>query len=717
MSEAGEVKLHFLDYWRVIRVRWGIILLVFLLVMITASVTTYFMPKKFQSSAAMELKTDPRTTVLSGGNPSFGGNLSPLFISTQYEIIQRKEVLYPVIERLKLEEKWGTNGEKMRREYVWYQLKSMLNVRQLRNTEMLEMIAESTDPKEASDIANAVAEVYVEERGRQNRERTGKGLTELKVQVDAQEEKVKAAQDRVNHLRAELFEMGFPDIGDDVQQNFGTPVANVLMTKEQEVNAAKTKLATLKSQFENIEKLTDDALVENLQQLNIPDPTVQQVLPVFKQAVAEKARLLNSGLGPRHPSVTAIQAQMDVFKKQLKDQSSSIRQTLATNIRIEEGTLATLEEQVVKLREEQQKAKVKSSEYVTAKQKYAEERAIYLQLNNDYQIKSAQENITIDPVKIWEYAEPATTPSSPRWVLNLALGAVIGLVIGIGLAFFIEYLDTSVKTMEDVENFLGVPVLAIIPKDIDLLHKVSGDTPDAEAYRILRTNIEFNRKSATANTISMVSGGPGEGKSTTLANMAYTFAQGGYSVLIVDADLRRPTQHKLFSLSNDVGLTTYLTTDIRLDDVIFPTGFDNLQIMPSGILPTDAVGILNSQRMSDMISELKGRYDMVFFDSPPILGVSDASVLASEVDLCILVVQHRRFPRSMLTRVKQSVVNVGGTILGVVLNNVDLKHDPNYQYYTSYYDYYAPRRDHEPAPDRRAGATPAGRSARDDDQY
>src|SRR5205823_14610688 len=135
------------------------------------------------------------------------------------------------------------------------------------------------------------------------------------------------------------------------------------------------------------------------------------------------------------------------------------------------------------------------------------------------------------------------------------LGVLVGLVIGIGLAFFIEYLDTSVKTMDDVESLLGVPVLAIIPKNISLLHQAEGDTPDAEAYRILRTNIEFNRANPDANTISIVSGGPGEGKSTTIANLVFICAQDGYSTLIAAPDLRRPIQLPLFDYSNAFNLT------------------------------------------------------------------------------------------------------------------------------------------------------------------
>ncbi len=321
-------------------------------------------------------------------------------------------------------------------------------------------------------------------------------------------------------------------------------------------------------------------------------------------------------------------------------------------------------------------------------------------------------------VSVKQVAEPPTFAARPRVGLNLALGALVGLIVGLGLAFFVEYLDTSVKTMEDVESLLGVPVLAIVPKNIKLLHKEPGDTPDAEAYRILRTNIEFNRKNPEANAISMVSGGPGEGKSTTLANLAFTSAQGGYTTLIVDADLRRPVQHSLFDLTNKVGLTNYLTTDMRLEDVILPTSVENLSVMPSGILPSDAVGILNSQRMSDMIAELKTRFDIVFFDSPPMLGVSDASVLASEVDQTIIVVQHRRFPRAMLSRVKQAVLGVGGTVLGVVLNNVDLKHDQNYYYYTNYYGYYTPRDREARRESRRSpAATPSSNGYSDSEEY
>jgi capsular exopolysaccharide synthesis family protein len=161
-------------------------------------------------------------------------------------------------------------------------------------------------------------------------------------------------------------------------------------------------------------------------------------------------------------------------------------------------------------------------------------------------------------------------------------------------------------------------------------------------------------------------------------------------VLIVDADLRRPSQHTFFQVDNTVGLSDVLIGKVEVADAIQKTSIVNLSFMPSGELPDDAVGILNSQSMIDLIAAVRNHYDLIFFDSPPILGVSDASILASEVDIAIMVVQYRRFPRAMLQRVKGAVENVGGHLLGVVLNNVETKHDSGYQYYTQYYDYYTP---------------------------
>ena len=216
------------------------------------------------------------------------------------------------------------------------------------------------------------------------------------------------------------------------------------------------------------------------------------------------------------------------------------------------------------------------------------------------------------------------------------------------------------------------------------------DSPHAEAYRVLRTNILFSRKNEKANTLTVVSGGAGEGKSTTIFNLATVFAQNGSRILIVDSDLRRPSLHKHVGVSNALGLTDYLLATKSLEEVVQTTKHENLDFLPSGKLPSSSMGILNSSKMKNFIVEARKRYDYVFFDSPPIMGVSDASILASEVDMAILVIQYRKSPQAMTVRAKQMVEKVGGNLLGVVLNNINISQDSYYYYYSGYYyDYYS----------------------------
>jgi polysaccharide biosynthesis transport protein len=219
------------------------------------------------------------------------------------------------------------------------------------------------------------------------------------------------------------------------------------------------------------------------------------------------------------------------------------------------------------------------------------------------------------------------------------------------------------------------------------------DSPHAEAYRVLRTNMLFSRKSESWNTISVLSGGAGEGKSTTLFNLACIFAQNGDRILIVDSDLRRPSIHKMLRVSNALGLTNVLLKQNTLEEVIQITKIPNLDFLPSGKLPSSSLSILSSAKMKDLVQELKARYDFVFFDSPPLLGVSDASILASQMDMVVQVIQYRRYPQPMTIRAKQMIHKVGGNLLGIVLNNINMSQDENYYYYSGYYEYQSKQND------------------------
>jgi len=687
MSDSTEVKLHFLDYWRVVKARAGIIILAFLLTMITAGVTVYFLPREYFSKATIEVKPDETTLKIfeaGGYNAASDSRLAP----TQFKIIQEKGILYPVIDQLNLTTKWANGGPPLVRELAYAKLLGMLDMKEVRNTDLIEIGVWSTDPKEAADIANSIAVEYQDRRLADQTKMVDTGLTQLHDEVSDHEKEVANLGAAATKIRTEL------GIVDPDPENMSNAAGEDLDTQsvraiESQVDDARMKSAEMQTQMDQVNLLKPEELMVALHLLNIDDPTVQKILPLFQDTVAEEARLLTSGLGPNHPKVKEIRALKAVYSQQLDEQISAIKASMTTRLELAKSTQAAMEARLTDARDQFTKRKNEGSDYTDAKYRYLEAKRLLEAARQRYESELLQHGITNVAAQVWETAEPAMGPGRPKVLFYKVLAAIIGLGLGTGLAFFLEYLDTSVKSLEDVERFLGVPVLAVIAKNVGILMHQKVDSPDAEAYRILRTNIEFNRKTPDANTLTLISGGPGEGKSTTLCNLAYTCARGGYSVLVVDADLRRPTQHRLFGVENTVGLSNYLTSNMPFEEVVRATGIENLSFIPSGELQRDAVGILNSQRMTDLIRNTKMRYDLVMFDSPPILGVSDGAVLASEVDLSIMVIEHRRFPRSMLQRVKQAVTNVGGNLLGVVLNKVDAKHDSGYGYYGSYYDYYS----------------------------
>ena len=684
--QQNEAALHAVDYWQVIKNRYGIILLTLLLVFMTAAVITYVMPKKYESEAMIEVKQ--RATGMSPLGPGFGestgaSRTTAQFFGTEFEKIKSSNSLAKVVDKLDLVNKWGVDKETAVRI-----LKGIVNTQNIRGTDLISIRVRHTDKEDARDVTAEVARAYKAYRSEIEGRDADKALYELNKAVRDQEDKV---EERRKVLATIVRTKGIIYKGQDsfygqsgVDEDQGA--RNALQTYFQ-LEQDKMQLA---SQINSLLKYNSDELMVYAAGLNLPENVIKSLHPQYLDAKRQLDDLKIKGLGERHPTVLAAANQIEAMKHQLDEGVVNLRATLQAQLDMASDRLKNVEVMKNDTREEAIKRGLDAQDYVDAKRDFESDQELLQKMK----LKQIGETITKkmpnDSIEIHEDPQISQSPVSPNVTLNLVLGAVVGLIFGVGIAFFLEYLDTSVKSLEDVERYLQVPVLAVIPKDVGILHKQSGMSPDAEAYRILRTNIEFNRKNPEDNAITVVSGGAGEGKSTTLVNLAYICAQGGYTTLMIDADLRRPRLHTFFDINNSVGLTNYLTTELMLEDVILQTPVDNLYFMPSGILPADAAGILNSRRMSELIQDVKQRFDLVLVDSPPILGVSDASVLASEVDLTMIVVQHRKLPRNMLLRVKQAVENVGGNVIGVVLNNVDVRSDSQYQYYTSYYTYYAP---------------------------
>ena len=688
---APEVKLHFLDYWRIIRIRKTVILAVFLLVALTTTLVTFILPEAYSSTVRIQVEKDtPDVSALLGDRAYSGGNpYDPYWLQTEFEKIQSKTVLYKVIERLGLNREWAKkykeSGE-LRNEMTYMILKSMLNVRQSRGTSLIEISVISEKPGEAAQIANKIAEVYGEVRRLKRQEVTASGIEVLKTQWVEQDKKVRDKQSEVNKQKDELR------ISDVEAQGFSAGSVlepDTLRRIEASRIEAQTKLASIKTLYDEFKDRKHSELKQAIT-VSYPDAQLGELLRNEADAQQKLADMLVN-LSPEHPDVKRVAKIQETVTKQIDDRIDGFILGLKAKVAQQQAEVDTLNKQVEAAKETDIRKSIERRPYFQAKRDLETLQILREKLNMQIIAQEIDSKIPKSMiVEIVDPAEPGLRPVKPNKPLNISLGIIVGLIIGVGLAFFIEYLDTSVKTIDDVERALQSPVLGVIPQNVGLLHEDGPDSPHAEAYRVLRTNVLFSRKDPKLNTITVVSGGAGEGKSTTLFNLAIVFAQNNQRVLVIDSDLRRPSLHKYMHVTNNIGLTSFLLKQNTLEEVIQTTSIPTLDFMPSGKLPSSSLGILSSVQMKEMIRDLKRRYDFVFFDSPPIMGVSDASILASEVDMVLQVIQYRRYPQPMTIRAKQMVEKVGGNLLGIVLNNINMAQDENYYYYSGYYyDYHS----------------------------
>jgi len=387
-------------------------------------------------------------------------------------------------------------------------------------------------------------------------------------------------------------------------------------------------------------------------------------------------------MGANHPDVLRLQGAVDELRLQRASALEGLKAGLRADYEVARQKFEALEEELNLLKASDIASE--SADYLPfdrAERNVSVQRDILTALRARITQTGIEVEVPRTAVEIVEEAEEAERPSSPLVVLNIFLSVILGLLAGTGLAFFVEYLDVSIKTVDEVEKNLGLPVLAVIPQQSRPLTEAGQSSGQGEAYRALRTSLALLAREGKQKILTVISGGVGEGKSTTLFNLAYVCAEQGSKVLIIDSDLRRPVQHKMVGLANRTGMVNVLTGELKIEDVIQETGVPNLSMMTSGRLRRGSLGIMNNLRLRTMLDSLKEKYDLVLLDSPPILGVTDAAILASEADGVLLVVQYRKYPKIISLRAKRMIENAGGRLMGAVLNNINIMRDDYYYYY------------------------------------
>jgi capsular exopolysaccharide synthesis family protein len=692
-----EARLHFLDYWRVIRIRKAIIITVFLITAIIATAVTFILPESYASTARIKVENDGGIVAGMGNSPAATQfPYDPYFIQTTFEIMQSQLVLSNVIAAMNLNVEWGRkyfNGETLKTTETMQILKGRMSLAPVRNTKLISITVFSDDRKEAADLANTIAEAYKSYRVQNIQQKLATGLEVLQTQYLAESNQIQVLQENVDNMRRNL------DINDGTASS-PTPTLTVeqLQRYQDHMLEGERSYKEALVQLQNLQTIqrTNSAELRDVLPTVVSDGDLAGLLTQYHEA-QRKIATLKVDYSPDNLNVTRVQTLIDALDKQIDDRVSGIMAGMETQVNSKKASLDAMVQQVDAYKQKDHADALKNQPYYDAKRRLEQLLESHKLLYSKLTIDTLDYKIpTSTMVEVTDRAEPGKSPVKPNKSLNITLGLVFGLIMGVGLAFFIEYLDTSVKTIDDVERTFQATVLGVIPQNIGYLLEEGSESKHAEAYRVLRTNLLFSRKDEKLNTIVIVSAGAGEGKSTTTINLSVVFAQAGNRVLIVDSDLRRPTLHKLFKVANNLGLTNYLLKQNTIAEVVQTTSVPNLDFMASGKLPNSSMGILGSAQMKELIAELKQRYDFIFFDSPPILGVSDASILASEVDLVMQVIQYRRYPQPMTIRAKQMIEKVGGNFIGMVLNNINMSQDEGYYYYSGYYhDYYYSRNPNE----------------------
>jgi len=688
-SPPPEAKLHFLDYWRVIRIRKAIIITVFLITAIIATAVTFILPESYSSTCKIKVENDINDSA--GGLSATPSMMpyDPYFIQTTFEIMQSSLVLSNVISTLNLNVEWGKkyyNGEMLKTTETMEILKGRMGLAPVRNTKLISITVYSDDGKEAAVLANTIADAYKNYRLDTRRETAAKGLEVLEGQYMDESNQIHGAQQQIEGLRRDLGinvdDANAPGFTPSLTTEQLQSLHNRMIEDEHAFKEKSVELDQLKSYDKN--RLRD--VLPNV----VNDSALAGLLDKLHESQQKIATLKIDYNATNNFNVVRVQVLIDTLNNQIDDRVTGILSTLESEVTSKKAALDALAQSVEDAKKNDMAESAKNQPYYDAKRNLDQMRSLHNLLYSKIEAEKLDQEIPkTQMVQVTDRAEPGKAPVKPNKTVNIVLGLIFGLIMGIGLAFFIEYLDTSVKTIDDVERTFQAPVLGVIPQNIGYLVDEGTESKHAEAYRVLRTNLLFTRKEENLNTIVVVSAGAGEGKSTTTINLATVFAQAGNRVLVVDSDLRRPTLHKLFKVTNNLGLTNYLLKQNTLAEIVQTTPVPNLDFMASGKLPNSSMGILGSVQMKQLIAELKQRYDFIFFDSPPILGVSDASILASEVDLVMQVIQYRRYPQPMTIRAKQMIEKVGGNFVGIVLNNINMSQDEGYYYYSGYYhDYY-----------------------------
>ena len=705
------------EYLAIIRRRRWLILQTVAAVISAAMVMTLLMKPVYEATSKLIFEGQRGVFMLSGQG---GIGAEGPRLGTQVELIQGRETAKRTARLLEEEGLRVSPSE----------VQQSTRARAIEDTDLVRVDVLHHDPRTAASMANAAAQAFIE----WSEQRTKQGSRDTAEYIGRQLEVARAdLLEAENRLRAFKESRGVVALSEETAARMNRISALEQDSARTAVDAreAQRRIAVLRGhlarQNENLasgQAIRDNELIQSLQ---------ARLVDLEAQLAQARERYTD-----RYPTkvIAELEAQVALTRQQLSRQVGAVVSGSAGALSLQEATLADLsryESNLLALqarrqaleiylhRERSKLADLPSQELELARLTRAADTAakIYTSLLERSQEAKINQVMQVGNVHLGEPAIVPTAPIKPKPALNLTFAAVLGLLLGLGLAFSLEYLDNTVKTPSEATRYLGAPVLGIIPKLSDeSRHPIALEKPRSpvtEAYRTLRSNVSFTGLGVAVPAVLITSAGVGEGKSVTAANLAVTMAQTGKRVILVDSDLRRPVLNKIFQLDGGPGLTDVIMGTASLDQALRSTAVEGLQVLPCGQRPPNPAELIDSDAMAQIVADLKQRAEIILFDSPPVVPVTDALLLAAYCDEVLVVCEAGAASRPGVLRARQLLEQARAPIAGIVLNKIEPgKHGYYYEYYYYYGDGQEPRHRKRRALPRRSKSAETAAHAEDD---
>ncbi|MFQ5926343.1 MAG: GumC family protein [Terriglobia bacterium] len=747
MEEALDLRA----YWRVLRKRRWTILTMCFVVFAVVLIGTLKQKPVYQARALLEIqKENPNVVTM---QELFQlERVSNTYLETQYRILRSDSLARRVVEQLALHklEEFNPTGSDLRsrkqktrtppqtfavgaagseeHDKEAYRtavasFRSRLDIKPIQSSRLVAVHFESHDPTLAARVVNALASNYVEQNLEVRWEATQKASEWLSQQLLGMKARLEKSEDelqkyaRENRLVFLATEEGNPE--------------NIANEKLRQLQEELTRAQADRYQKESLYRLIEAGNYGSLPGV-FENELMQDLTVRLADLERERARLATT-FSPNYPKVKQVQNQIDEIEGVLARERQRAAQRITNDYLAAERRENLLRQAFEQQQKQANLIAERSVQYNILKREVDTNKQLYEGLLQRLREAGVSAGLKASNIRIVDPAEPPRNPVKPRVKLNLVSALILGLGLGVGVAFLREYLDNTLKTAEDVERFLHVPALALIPSVDSLNHRrhgiyglydrgkllVSGARGPAgeevparnaslvkryridrgeegssalsEAFRSLRTSVLLSTAEQPPRSLLFTSAQPGEGKTTVSVNLAISLVQLGQRVLLIDADMRRPCVHKALECKDSSrGLVSYLTGQQAWQAIVQPTRVPGLDAVTCGPVPPNPAELLSSERMRTLVREAIANYQFVLLDSPPLLNVADARILAILVEGVVLVVQGGATPRELAQRAQFHARDVGANVIGVVLNNLDV-HADDYYYYYYRYDYHGSR--------------------------